>query len=176
MPGIQNAKLESINIWLREGTKAGPKMKIKPLPKAEKGEGALAKWFSWLEHHPALQKVVGSTPTCLGHSPGFVCPAGACMGGTQSTFLTSMFLFSLSPPPSQKSINMSLGEDFLKSCWCGERRRLLPGLTPCAPETTAVPLLASPARRGDSNWASATCNQKGPNILTPTQALHGGSK
>ena len=74
-------------------------------------KGALAGWFSWLEHHPVQQKVMGSIPgqgTYLGS--GFDPQVGYVWEATDHCFpLTLMVLSFL--PLSLKPINLLPGGD-----------------------------------------------------------------
>ena len=73
---------------------------------------ALARWLSWLEHPSIHQKVVASIPsqgTYLGFR--FTLVSDQCFSFT-SMFLPFLFLYL---PLSQKSVNMSSGEDFKRS-------------------------------------------------------------
>ena len=71
---------------------------------------ALTRWLTWLEHYPTHQNVAGLTPGlwAWAHMPN------RCFS-LKSMVLSQSPSLPLSPPLSLKSINISSGEDILKT-------------------------------------------------------------
>ena len=109
----------------------------------------LAGWLHWFEHSPIHQKVVGSIPgqgTYLGC--GFHPHSGHIQEATNQCFFLPLFLsLSLSPLLfSQRSINITSGEDFLlslKKKECGRALSIKCILFPSFPILLTIPFIYS---------------------------------